>query len=1034
MTTVQYVVRAAGGSVTQGVLEQGNPVTLSASGSQQISLNLRSADVRTYVQQGSDLHIVMVNGDVLVLENYFAGSGDKELFLSKEGSLDQVILTTEADGSLTAQYAVVQVSEKWSAYDDLVFLDVERVEPVVAPLAGPALGGLGLLGAGTAAAAGVAVVTGDDDDGSGSGRANPTVNDPDVDRLVGGTADDSVVITGTGEPGDTVEVIVGTSVQTTTIANDGTWTVTFAPADIPADGIYNSVVNVTDPNGGVITLAGPVVDIDTIGPDVDVTAGTQSTGDIVNGAEHTSGTVITGTGEAGATVDVTINGTTHTTTVSNAGTWSVTFAPNEIAEGEYDTGITIVSTDARGNFTTTTDVLVVDTVAPPADVNAVTGDDVINAAEASAGVTLTGTGEAGASISVLFQGVTQTTTVMPNGTWSVDYASSSIATGTYDSTITVTSTDAAGNSSTTTHDVHVDTENGVTLTTPIEGDNVINEAELAAGATLQGTAEPGSSVTVVMQGVSKTVTALPNGTWTATYLASEIPAGEYDAPITVTSVDPAGNIDSTSGTVRVDTTTSVSITPGYAGGDATLNAAEQAAPVTLTGTTEPGSTVQVNVGGVIQTAVVDGAGNWTAVYPAGSLPTGEFATAINVTSTDAAGNTATASSALQIDTVAGDVALSTLPIEVDDVINAVERADGVEISGTATPGLLVTVGLGAATQTVQADVNGDWATTFPASSIPTGEQTLPITASITDAAGNSKSVSDTVQLDTVVTNHGISATAIEGDNIINAAERSDGVQITGTTEPGSTVAVQLGSVTQFAVVDTFGNWTADFAASDIPEGTYTTNVVATATDPAGNTTTTTNTVQVDTEVDTPNVDAVTFVGADVGRISLDNVVDNFEVGTLAGDGTEGAPSNTQSVDPVFGTEFTFTPVIPDGTHLVVSSSDAAGNASGTLVVLEDNATNTTTIDQAVGSSFDIQGLNLEYAADTNLTLNEAQIMQLSGTSDVLQVQGGADDTLTLTNATKQAQTQTIDNTVYDVYTVGNSGAVVVVEQEVNVII
>ncbi|MEO0372176.1 MAG: Ig-like domain-containing protein, partial [Pseudomonadota bacterium] len=704
MTTVQYVVRTAGGSVSQGATEQGLPVTLSANGNQQISLNLRASDVRSYVQQGNDLHVVLADGDVLVIENYFAGSGDKELFLSKEGSLEQVVLTPQPDGTLIAQYGPVQVSEKWSAYDDLVFLDVERVEPVVAPLAAPALGGLGILGAGAAAtAAGAAILTGDDDPtgGGGGGRANPTVNDVNVRRLVGGTADDSVSITGTGEPGDMVEVVIGTSIQTTTILDDGTWAVSFAPTDIPADGIYDTVVNVTDPNGGVITLAGPVVDIDTIGPDVDITAGAQSTGDLVNGAEHTSGTVITGSGEAGATVAVTINGTTHTTTVDNAGVWSVTFASTEINQGEYNTGISIRSTDARGNFTDITDVLVVDTVAPPADVNAVTGDDVINAAEAAAGVTLTGTGEAGASISVLFQGVTQTTTVLSNGTWSVDYAASSIATGTYDSTITVTSTDAAGNSSTTTHGVHVDTENGVTLTTPIETDNIINQAELAAGATLNGTAEPNASVTVVMQGVSKTVQADVLGNWSATYLASEIPAGEYDAPISVTATDAAGNTESTTGTVRVDTTTNVSITPGYAGGDATLNAAEQAAPVTLTGTTEPGSTVQVNVGGVIQTAVVDSAGNWTAVYPAGSLPTGEFATAINVTSTDVAGNTATASSALQIDTVAGDVALSPFPIEVDDVINAVERADGVEISGTATPGLIVTVGLGAASQQVQ---------------------------------------------------------------------------------------------------------------------------------------------------------------------------------------------------------------------------------------------------------------------------------------------------------------------------------------------
>ncbi|MEO0772861.1 MAG: BapA prefix-like domain-containing protein, partial [Pseudomonadota bacterium] len=225
MTTVQYAIRGTDGSVMTGAVQQGSAVILSAGTTQQISLNLSPSDVRSYVRQGGDLHVVLSNGDVLVLENYFAGSGDKDLFLSTEGRLDEVVLTAQADGSLMHQYAAVQVSEKWSSYDDLVFLDVERIEPVVAPLAAPALGGLGLLGAGAAAAAGVAVISDDDDTPGGpggpggpSGPAAPTVNDPDVDRLVGGTADDSVIITGTGEPGHTVEVVIGTAVQTVTIA------------------------------------------------------------------------------------------------------------------------------------------------------------------------------------------------------------------------------------------------------------------------------------------------------------------------------------------------------------------------------------------------------------------------------------------------------------------------------------------------------------------------------------------------------------------------------------------------------------------------------------------------------------------------------------------------------------------------------------------------------------------------------------------------------------------------------------------------
>ena len=1062
MRAVNYAVRGTDGDVIRETLDQGNPASLKTTNSQQISLNLNPGEVQGYVQKGGDLHVLLANGEVIVLENFFAGPGDKELFLSKEGYFTEVLLTSDANGTLTAQYSGVEVGDKWSSYDDLVFLDIERIEPVVAPLVAPALGGLGFGGAAAAAAgvaaAGVAFSSGGDDGvpvvptdptdppdptdptpptgpnppTNPTGPADPTVNDADVPRIIGGTADSSVTITGTGEPGTNVEVVVGTTTETTTIGPDGTWEVVLDPSELPADGVYDSVVNFTGGDGSTETLDGPRVDIDTTPPDIDVTSGTQSTGDLVNSADHQSGTVITGTGEAGAAVSVVVGGATQSTTVAQDGTWSVTFGSGEIAEGEYNADMTIVSTDARGNSTTITDVLVVDTVAPLADVAAVTGDDLINAAEASGGVTLTGTGEPGASISVEFQGVTQQGTVDQNGAWSFDFAS--VAAGTYTSTINVSSTDAAGNTFTTSHDVQVDTENGVTLATPISGDNILNQAEAASD-------------------------------------------------------------------------------------------------LTLTGTTDPGSSVQVTLAGVTRTATVDANGNWSAVFAAGSVPGGEYDAVVNVLSTDAAGNTATASSNLRVDTVAGDVALSTQPIEVDDVINAVERQDGVEISGTATPGLTVTVGLGAASQNVLADANGNWSTTFAASDIPRGTQTLPITASITDAAGNSRSVSDTVELDTVVDNHAISTAAIEGDDVINAAERADGVTINGTTEPGSTVEVQFGNVTRTADVDASGNWTVDFAASDIPEGTYATGISATATDPAGNVSTTssqvqvdtevdnfgvvlnqagddivnaserangvtlngttepgstvnvtlqgstrpasvdsngnwsvtfppsdlpegtyeatativatdaagnsstlTDTFQIDTEIDTPNVDSVTFVNGDVGRISTDNITDNFEIGSLAGDGTTGEPEHRQSVDPVFGTEFTFTSPVPDGTHLVVRKSDAAGNASATLVVLEDNATNATTIENPGLSEYDIQGLNLEYAADTNLTLDETQILELSGTSDVLQVQGGADDTLTLAGATKQPQTQDIDGQTYDVYTVGDSGAVVVVDQEVNVII
>ena len=1421
MSLVEYVVRDATGSVQRGNFPEGDPSTIYVSYSKDISLNLSPAGVQSYERHGDDLLVMLDNGEVLVLNGYFESSatGEKSLFLSQHGDFVEVDLGDAQSGILTASYDAIDVSGKWSAYDDMVFLDIDRIEPVIAPLAAPLLSPW-LLG-GAAAAGGAALIGGGGGDGGGGGGSTiqPTVDDPDATHLIGGDGPDTAVLTGTGAPGSEVVVTIGTQTQTVTVDDNGIWTCGFDPDALPDDGIYPTTVVVTDPNGTVFDLTGPTVDIDTTPPEIAVVSGTQSTGDMVNGASHVDGATITGTGEPGATVDVTIDGTTHSTTVAEDGSWTVTFATSEIVTGEYETAISITTTDIRGNSATSSDVLEVDTVAPLADLNAVEGDDIVNAGEASDGTTLTGTGEAGALISLEFQGITRTTTVGADGSWTMDFDASEIAGGTYDSEITITSTDLAGNSSVSTHTIHIDTEQALSLDGPISGDDIVNAVEQAAGVTLSGTAEAGSSVVVTMGGVSHTVTAGADGSWSAVFAAadiapgtydaevtvvatdlvgnvetttgsvhidtenavaldatqagnnvidateaangvaitgtaeagatvevmlqglthsvtagadgswsavfsaSEIPAGEYDADITVTSTDLAGNTSSATGTVHVDTETAVSldtpvtgdnvingveaaggvsltgqaeagasvvvtmggvshtvtadasgnwsaafaaaeiapgqydapisvtatdtngniatttgtvavdtttvlgidagqaggdnllnaaeaangitltgtaepsaavqvtfqgitrsvtadasgnwsaaysfgevtpgeydapisvtatdlagntesttgqirvdtetmvdIAPGHVGGDSIVNAAEAQAGVTFTGEAEPGASVLVTVAGVTRTATVDSNGNWSAVFGAGSLQAGEYDTTISVASTDAAGNTATTSTDLRVDTTAGEVALSPLPIEIDDVINAAERADGVVINGTATPGLTVTVTLGSATQQVIADANGNWSINVPASSIPTGTQDLPITASITDAAGNHASVSDSVHLDTEVTNLAFNSGAIEGDNIVNEVERADGVNLTGTVEPGSSVIVQMGGATQAAIVDAAGNWqvsfdpgsipqgaydaaivvtatdpagnteviqdsvridteslvtsdanqTSDdvlnaverangvtltgsseagstisvelqgvtrsatvdangnwsvaFAAAEIPEGTYAATATITATDVAGNIATTTESFDVDTEVDNPSVDSVTFVGADVGRIGTQDVLDSYTVNTLETDGSVGSPDSTISTHPVFGTEFTFNTPISDGTNLVVSREDAAGNESSTLVVLEDGAGNTTTIDHAGLGSFDIQALNLDYGDTVGLVLTEAQIQSLSGSSDTLTIHGGSDDTLTVTGATSTGQTEQIDGQTYNVYTIGDDGTTLVIEQDITVII
>lgn len=904
MSTVAFIARDALGTNQHGTSTEGAPSVISTAGIKDISLNLVPADVESYTRRGNDLFLTLSDGTLLELDGFYAGGaiGPKNLFLSDQGDFIQVVLEDKPEGMLFASYEPIDVSGKWSAYDDMVFLDFDRVEPVVAPLAAPLLGGLGGLGAAAAGAA--LLVGGDDDDGTGGGTdggtdtgddddgdgddddgddtddgdgddgdddgddgddtddgddgdddgdddtddgddddgvITPTVNDAKDTYDVPEGDPDGVTISGTGEAGSSVEVTIGDVVVTTTIEEDGTWSVNIPTADLPDDGVYETVVDVVAPDGTVYEdLDGPTIDIDSEPPTVIITEGTQSVGDVVDGGEQASGTVISGTGEAGATVTLVIDGASQTTTVAADGTWSVTFTPDQIATGEYETGITITTTDPHGNSTTTTDVL------------------------------------------------------------------------------------------------------------------------------------------------------------------------------------------------EVDTETSVSIDTGLSGGDDIISAAEAAAGVAITGTAEAGASVVVTVEGVSRTTTADSDGNWTVTYEDGSLPAGEYDAAISVTSTDAVGNTATATSTIAVDTDAGFVQLSDDPIETDDIINAAERGDGVTITGTATPGETVTVTLGTATGTTVADADGNWSYDFAASEIPTGTDTLDVTASITDAVGNTESDSDTVGLDTEVLNF-TSEELQATDDIVNLSELDAGFTLEGTVEPGSAVSVEIEGTTYDALVASDGTWSLKLDAGDLPAGTYSTVATITATDAAGNTATLTQGFDVDTEYNTPSVTGTSTDGVDnLTGITVAETGDTLTLNTLKSDGSTPSVGATE-LDLGSNTMLVFDEKVSDGTNLVITTEDGAGNRSSTVVLFEDNATQSSVLDHAGISGFNVDRINLEFAADVSLTLTEEDINALSGNSDTLTIVGGSDDTVTLTGAIA-AGTQDVNGQTFNVYTIGDGDTTLLVEDDVNIII
>lgn len=654
MSTVAFITRDMAGTTQHGNFSEGTPARINAGPAKDISLNLNPADVESYARRGGDLHITLANGQELVLENYysFSSTGGKNLFLSSEGEFIEVVLEDKSSGMLFATYEPLDLTGKWSAYDEMVFLDVDRIEPVVAPLAAPLFGGLGAAGA-AAGVVGAAAIAGSGGGGDGGTAAIvPTVNDPDATYPVSGSTTSPVEITGTGAPGSEVTVTVGTATQTTTIDDDGNWSVTFPVDDLPPDGNYDSTVHVVDPDGTEFDLDGPTVVIDTVA-DVTLDEGQAGGDDMINAAEAADGVTLTGTAEAGATVEVTFQGVTRTVTATEDGTWSADFAASEIAAGEYDSEVTVKATDSFGNTGSVTGTIRVDTTtAVEIDPGQAGGDDLVSGSEAAAGLTLTGTGEAGATVSVTVEGVTRTATVDADGNWAAVFEAGSLPAGEYDTTVSVTSTDTAGNTATATADLRVDTlVDPLTLESgSIEGDNVVNGSERSDGVTLTGTVEPGSTVVVQLGNATETATVDAAGNWSVDFAASDIAQGSYDADITVTATDAAGNTSEISDTLTIDTEVTPFTADSSQTDDDVLNVAERAAGLTMTGTVEAGSSVEVTIGGVTRAATVDADGNWSAAFDADDLPEGDTTATAEITATDAAGNTQTLTETFGIDT------------------------------------------------------------------------------------------------------------------------------------------------------------------------------------------------------------------------------------------------------------------------------------------------------------------------------------------------------------------------------------------------
>ena len=1061
MNAINFVVRTRAGAVERGVVGADDlGYLIDASGGRDISLNLHRSDLRSYDRAENDLHILLADGRVIVLEDYF-GSGGSRLFLSTDGVLSEVAFAEGDDGALFAQYADVAAWGKWSPDDSLIFFDRAEVvaadyvaaedEGGVTMLAAGLLAGGGMLpwlAGGAAVATGAAIIGGDGEGGGGGGSLtgnngesggpkDPTVNDGEY--VIGGdglTEDDrTVLVSGTANSGDTVVVQIGDKTQTTTTGTDGKWQVIFDGPNFPPDGNYTSTVIVTGGGGTTTTLTGPTVIIDTTPPPLAITSGTTSSGDIITEIEFDGGATITGTTEVGASVVLIAGGVSHVADVDAQGNWSVTLTSSTFERGEYVESIRVIATDSFNNSTTINDGVEIDTVSGVTiNTTTIETDGIINAEERTDGVQITGTTDVGSTVVVEMNGYTRTAFVDAQGNWSVTFIATEIPVGEQNLTINATATDGVGNTSSATGQVVLDTwVRNFDITSQAGGaDGIVNAQEAMQGMTVTGTTEPGASVSVTLGGVSRSASVDVNGNWTVTFLAGELPSGEQTATLTASSTDLAGNTATETRSVIFDTDAGLlTISPTPIETDDIINHAEASDGVVITGTSTPFAMVDVTLDGVSKTVQTDGFGVWRANYAAGEIRPGEYEAQITAYTVDAAGNELTRSDSVMVDTLVRNFTVSANPVTADNIVNDAEQGQGVTLSGTTEPGATVTVVVEGVSRVASVDAAGNWTARFSGLDLPDGTYTTTAQISTQDRAGNTATTSKTFQVDTEVVPLTSSSRPGGADGVVSEAEAAQGFTLTGQVEQGSTVQVTIGGQRMTAQVSG-STWSVAVPASVIPMSDgETVSIQIAATDRAGNTKSITETMVVDNVApDAPDMTAVTWDQSQAPRgIILETTDNDVSIVRVGAGGVQTVGFNDQDNSFTGETSYTFNNVVPDGSHLVVTATDSAGNSTGTYVVLGDpdvSRSNVSLAGNIGGREIDV--IDLEFTEEATLTITEAQIVAITGEDNTVRVLGNSDDSVRITGATRTG-TRFEDGQSYDVYDLGD--ATVLIDDDIN---
>ena len=501
--------------------------------------------------------------------------------------------------------------------------------------------------------------------------------------------------------------------------------------------------------------------------------------------------------------------------------------------------------------------------------------------------------------------------------------------------IEATLTDKAGNTS--------DSESATApdLTAPDAPTAEINPE----GTLITGTTEPGAIVKVDTDGdgvPEYTVTADNDGNYTVDTSGTPLVDGET---ITVTATDKAGNKSDPTKILATDTTDPIApqINTPIASDDM-VNSAEAIEGFNVTGIGTAGDTITLTneAGAVIGVTQVNANGSWIIPVNTDNVAAMDQGSEIlTATASDPAGNTASTSTTINIDTV------------VPDAPTAEINPEGTLITGTTEPGAIVKVdtdGDGVPEYTVTADNDGNYTVDTSGTPLVDGE-TITVTA--TDAAGNKSNPADIVAEDRTAPGGQDGATQVapvivipEAENGVNAQEIADGIQTqvtlpTGTLEgdsitltvtpPGGGAPIQIThTVTGTEATDGVSEVTIPNDLNGITaDGDY--SIVATVTDKAGNSSAPSTAVNITVDTTAPGgqegatqVAPIIAIPEAENGVNAQEIADGIQTQVTLPTGTLEGDSITLTVTPVDGGA----PI--QITHTVTGPEAAAGFSEVTI--------------------------------------------------------------------------------------------------------